>query len=62
MFGRYVLFDRIGRGGMANIFLARADTSLGGSRLCVVKQILERTGAGLELRAQLIAEASWRPA
>lgn len=39
-FGRYTLFDTIGRGGMAEIFLARASTDLGGVRLCVVKQIL----------------------
>jgi serine/threonine-protein kinase len=39
-FGRYQLFDRVGRGGMAEIFLARADTGLSGaSRLLVVKQI-----------------------
>src|SRR5688500_6787134 len=38
-FGRYQLFDRIGRGGMADIFLARAATELGAERLVVVKQI-----------------------
>jgi serine/threonine protein kinase len=39
-FGRYQLFDRVGRGGMAEIFLARADTGIAGaSRLLVVKQI-----------------------
>ncbi len=39
-FGRYQLFDRIGRGGMAEIFLARADTGIAGaSRLLVVKEI-----------------------
>jgi serine/threonine-protein kinase len=39
-FGRYLLFDHIGRGGMAEIFLARADTGIAGaSRLLVVKQI-----------------------
>jgi serine/threonine-protein kinase len=39
-FGRYQLFDHIGRGGMADIFLARADTGIAGaSRLLVVKQI-----------------------
>jgi serine/threonine-protein kinase len=39
-FGRYTLFDHIGKGGMAEIYLARAETELGGSRLAVVKQIL----------------------
>lgn len=57
VFGRYVLFDRIGRGGMANIFLARADTSLGGSRLCVVKQILTELGRDSNFERALIAEA-----
>ena len=37
-FGRYVLFDLIGRGGMAEIYLARQKIELGGGRLCVVKQ------------------------
>jgi serine/threonine protein kinase len=39
-FGRYQLFDRIGAGGMAEIYLARASTGLdGATRLLVVKQI-----------------------
>jgi len=38
-FGRYQLFDRIGKGGMAEIFLARAQLEAGISRLIVVKQI-----------------------
>ena len=43
-FGRYALFDFIGKGGMAEIFLARAHTELlGAARLCVVKQILPST-------------------
>jgi serine/threonine-protein kinase len=57
VFGRYVLFDRIGRGGMANIYLARADTALGGSRLCVLKQILTELGKDPEFERLLIAEA-----
>lgn len=39
-FGRYLLFDHIGRGGMADIFLANASTDLGGARRVVIKQIL----------------------
>ena len=31
-FGNYLLFDRIGRGGMAEIFLTRTHTEFGGSR------------------------------
>ena len=38
-FGRYQLFDRIGRGGMAEIYLARAQLEAGVARLIVVKQI-----------------------
>jgi serine/threonine protein kinase len=57
VFGRYVLFDRIGRGGMADIFLARADTALGGSRLCVVKQILPDLSHDPQFEQLLIEEA-----
>lgn len=39
-FGRYTLFDFIGRGGMAEIYLARSQTDLGAARLSVVKLIL----------------------
>jgi eukaryotic-like serine/threonine-protein kinase len=39
-FGRYTLFELIGRGGMAQIYLARAETELGATRLAVVKEIL----------------------
>jgi serine/threonine-protein kinase len=38
-FGRYALFDFIGKGGMAEIYLARQKTELGPARRCVVKQI-----------------------
>ncbi|HEX6244716.1 MAG TPA: serine/threonine-protein kinase [Polyangiales bacterium] len=57
VFGRYVLFDRIGRGGMADIFLARADTAFGGSRLCVLKQILPRFSHDSGFERMLISEA-----
>jgi serine/threonine-protein kinase len=52
-----VLFDRIGHGGMADIFLARADTGLGGSRLCVVKQILPSLSRDPAFERMLVAEA-----
>jgi serine/threonine-protein kinase len=35
-----MLFDHIGRGGMADIYLAKLETSLGASRLVVVKEVL----------------------
>jgi len=57
VFGRYVLFDRIGRGGMADIFLARADMAGLGSRLCVLKQILPSLSHDPQFERMLIAEA-----
>jgi serine/threonine protein kinase len=56
-FGRYQLFDRIGRGGMAEIFLARAETGLGGERLVVVKQIHEALSNDPTFAAMFVEEA-----
>ncbi len=57
-FGRYMLFDIVGKGGMAEIFLARAKTSeLGGSRLCVVKQIIPAFAQHSQFADMLIHEA-----
>lgn len=56
-FGRYVLFDHIGRGGMADIFLARLRTQLGGARNVVVKQILPALSDDPGFAAMLIEEA-----
>jgi serine/threonine protein kinase len=55
--GRYTLFDRIGRGGMADIFLAHAQSDLGVSRRVVVKQILSTLAASREFSELLITEA-----
>jgi serine/threonine-protein kinase len=55
--GRYTLFDKIGRGGMADIYLARAQTDLGVSRLVVVKQILPHLAESREFSDLLITEA-----
>lgn len=57
VFGRYLLFDRIGRGGMAEIFLARADLALGASRYLVVKQVLSHLTEDEGFARMLIAEA-----
>src|SRR5438445_3108698 len=57
-FGRYVLFDLVGRGGMAEIFLARARTTeAGGARLVVVKQILPELSASAKFSEAFVAEA-----
>lgn len=56
-FGRYFLFDKIGEGGMARIYLARSRTELGGERLAVVKQILPMLSSSAEFSRLLIEEA-----
>ncbi|HXN33606.1 MAG TPA: serine/threonine-protein kinase [Polyangiaceae bacterium] len=56
-FGRYVLFDLIGRGGMAEIYLARQTLQLGGARLCVVKQILPALAGDPRFSEMLVHEA-----
>jgi len=56
-FGRYTLFDFVGKGGMAEIYLARAHTELGAVRLCVVKQILPAYAGDPEFAEMLTQEA-----
>jgi serine/threonine-protein kinase len=56
-FGAYTLFDLIGKGGMAEIYLARARTELGATRLCVVKQILPAFADSPKFAEMLIHEA-----
>ena len=56
-FGKLQLVDRIGQGGMAEIFLARSPTGLGGERLVVVKQILASLSSGPEFARMFIEEA-----
>ncbi len=55
--GRYTLFDHIGRGGMADIYLAKADTGLGASRLVVIKEVLPVLAGNPELSEMLVSEA-----
>jgi serine/threonine protein kinase len=57
MFGRYALFDFIGRGGMAEIYLARQKTELGPARRCVVKQILPELASDPAFSEMLVHEA-----
>ncbi|HEY8039869.1 MAG TPA: serine/threonine-protein kinase [Polyangiaceae bacterium] len=56
-FGRYALFDFIGKGGMAEIYLARQKTELGATRLCVVKQILPGLAGDPRFSEMLVHEA-----
>src|ERR1700689_2914015 len=56
-FGRYALFDFIGKGGMAEIYLARQKTELGATRLCVVKQILPGLAGDSQFSEMLVHEA-----
>lgn len=57
LFGRYQLFDRIGAGGMAEIYLARAMTELSGAKLVVVKQILPELADNQQFADMLVSEA-----
>ncbi len=52
-----MLFDFIGKGGMAEIFLARQKTDLGATRLCVVKQILPGLAGDPQFSDMLVHEA-----
>ena len=56
-FGAYTLFDLIGKGGMARIYLARAETELGATRLCAVKEILPEFAGDARFSEMLIHEA-----
>src|SRR5580658_7844833 len=56
-FGRYVLFDFIGRGGTAEAYLARQRTELGVSRRCVVKQIVPELANDATFSDMLVHEA-----
>ncbi len=56
-FGRYVLFDHIGRGGMAEIYLARGTTQMGAARLAVVKLVLNQFSDDPAFASMLISEA-----
>src|SRR5262249_45438891 len=55
--GPYMLFDHIGRGGMADIYLAKQETSLGATRLVVVKEVLASLAHRASFAELLVAEA-----
>jgi serine/threonine-protein kinase len=56
-FGRYALFDFIGKGGMAEIYLARQKTELGAFRRCVVKKILPELANNRTFAEMIVHEA-----
>jgi serine/threonine protein kinase len=56
-FGRYLIFDFIGKGGMAEIYLARQKTELGPARRCVLKQILPELATNSSFGDMLVHEA-----
>jgi len=56
-YGGFVLFDQIGQGGMAKIFLGRRTTELGAHRLIVVKQILPMLSGSGQFAKLFIDEA-----
>lgn len=56
-FGRYTLFEPVGRGGMAELFLARSETELGATKLVVVKLILPAFSDDPRFAEMLIHEA-----
>ncbi|HMJ13748.1 MAG TPA: serine/threonine-protein kinase, partial [Polyangiaceae bacterium] len=51
------MIDQIGRGGMARIYLGRAETDLGGERLLVIKRILPILSDNTEFSRLLVDEA-----
>jgi serine/threonine protein kinase len=57
VFGKYTLFDAVGKGGMAEIFLAREQMELGATRLAVIKQILPELAGKPAFVELLIREA-----
>lgn len=56
-FGPYHLFDKIGEGGMARLYLGHKQTDLGGEQLVVVKQVLPMLADSDEFCRLLTQEA-----
>ncbi|MFP6684765.1 MAG: serine/threonine-protein kinase [Polyangiaceae bacterium] len=54
---RYTLFDWVGRGGMADIYLARVKSDFGASRLVVIKEVLPHLRDDDHFADMLIQEA-----
>ena len=56
-FGEFLLFDKIGQGGMAEIFLGKALGPLGQQRLTVIKRVLPLLSADPQFSEMIIKEA-----
>src|SRR5438046_7506695 len=56
-FGKYTLFERIGRGGMADVFKARVQGPAGFERIFVVKRILPHLSDDPTFTKMFIEEA-----
>lgn len=56
-FGRYTLFDHIGQGGMADLYLARVRTDLGAARLVAIKEVTPRFAHDPRFVEMLASEA-----
>jgi serine/threonine-protein kinase len=56
-YGKYELLQRLGSGGMAEIFLARQAGAAGFEKLTVIKRILPQLGHDERMEAAFIAEA-----
>ncbi|AUX25713.1 uncharacterized protein SOCEGT47_062620 [Sorangium cellulosum] len=56
-FGRYTLFDHIGQGGMADLYLARVCTELGASRLVAIKEVAPKLAHDPRFVEMLVSEA-----
>ncbi|RME27287.1 MAG: hypothetical protein D6806_04845, partial [Deltaproteobacteria bacterium] len=55
--GRYKLLERIGRGGMAEIFKAEESLPGGGTRLVAIKRLFPRLSADREFVGMFVNEA-----
>ncbi|WP_437732015.1 serine/threonine-protein kinase [Sorangium sp. So ce1335] len=55
--GRYTLFDHIGQGGMADLYLARVRTDLGAARLVAIKEVAPRFAHDPRFVEMLASEA-----
>ena len=56
-FGKYIIFDKLASGGMAEVFLARSPSAAGSSRFVALKRILPRFSKDASFRRMFDQEA-----